>query len=141
MVLSLFLPRQWQVSFLFPVMFTPISCRITQKVDSSWSCSTGEDMPTATVHSRREYCVFFSALSIYWTHLLYQGIIQLLNNTDFWLSLFKVAIYFFDFFGQFFIVSWLIVNKLCFIQRLQCFHGLNSGHDVNKNVTDLKNIK
>ena len=57
MVRSLSSP--WQASVLYPEIFTPIWCRIRQAVGSSWSCWTGEGIPTISTHFRREYCEFF----------------------------------------------------------------------------------
>ena len=57
-VLSLFLLSQWQASILSPEIFTQTLRRILQTLESSWSCSTAEGMPTTFTHSRQESCPF-----------------------------------------------------------------------------------
>ena len=89
-------------------------------------------------------CIF-PALTFYWTQLLNQIIIHLLHYNDFRLKLFETTMYFFNFFRQsVYCVICLFLslqekfNDLCLIQRLQFLLSINSSHNVNENVTGLK---
>ena len=89
-------------------------------------------------------CIFL-VLPFYWTQLLNRSIIYLLDYNDFWLKFFEATIYFFNFFYQ---IAYCIIglllslqekfNELCLTKRLKYFPNVNSSHNVNKNVTGLK---